>query len=463
MAAATPAQSHQGGTRVFAVGLTAEWAAWVAALAAPLHRRSPWRLAAVVAGILLAQGRRTASRWWRAAGIGPRFRSSYYFLASVGRKATAVAAVVFGSLRGPLDVPGGRLLLALDDTPTKRYGPEVQGAGVHHNPTPGPAGSKFLYGHSWVVLSRIAHHAHHGAIGLPLLGQLYIRDKDLSKLPEAIAWEFRTKPQLAAEMITRAGPLATGPGPRPWVVVDGGYATREFLKPAKRAGFVVVARLRCDAELYDLPPVLKPGQRRGRGRPPIYGENRLSLAKRAGQTRGWQAIEVVTTAGRVVTKAVKSFLATWEPAGGVVRVVIVQEDDGSWRAYLCTDPEASIEAIVQATLDRWAIEQNFHDLKEVEGIAQVQLRRVWSNVGALNLNLWVHTLVEVWGWSRPAEELSDRSGSPWDDTSRRPSHADRRKALQREMLEEEFQQGWGGWLLPAKIRHLLDRVVKLVA
>ena len=37
------------------------------------------------------------------------------------------------------------------------------------------------------------------------------------------------------------------------------------------------------------------------------------------------------------------------------------------------------------------------------------------------------------------------------------------KALQREMLEEEFQQGWGGWPLPTKIRHLLDRVVQMVA
>src|SRR5438270_13371166 len=130
--------------------------AWVAALAAPLHRRSAWRLAAVVAGILLARGRRTASSWWRAAGIGTRFRSYYYFLDTVGRKATAVAAVVFGSLRGPLDVPGGRLLLALDDTPTKRYGPEVQGAGVHHNPTPGPAGSRFVYCQRWGVVSRLA-------------------------------------------------------------------------------------------------------------------------------------------------------------------------------------------------------------------------------------------------------------------------------------------------------------------
>jgi DDE superfamily endonuclease len=448
---------------VFAVRLTAQWMAWVAALAAPLHRRCAWRLAAVVAGILLAQGRRTASSWWRAAGIGTRFRSYYYFLDSVGRKTSAVAAVVFGLLRGALDVPGGRLLLALDDTPTKRYGPEVQGAGVHHNPTPGPAGSKFLYGHSWVVLSRIAHHDHSGTIGLPLLGRLYIRDKDLPRLPEAIGWEFRTKPQLAAEMITWAGSLVTGPGPKPWVAVDGGYANREFIKPAKRAGFVVVARLRCDAELYDLPPVLKPGQKRGRGRPPIYGKNRLSLAKRAGQQRGWRTVEVRTTAGRVVTKTVKSFLATWEPAGGVVRVIIIKEDDGSWRAFLCTDPEASGEAIVQATLDRWAIEQNFHDLKEVEGIEQVQLRRVWSNVGALNLNLWVHSLVELWGWGRPVEELSDRSDSPWDDASRRPSHADRRKALQREMLQREFQQCWGRWPLPEKIRHLLDRVLRLVA
>jgi DDE superfamily endonuclease len=447
---------------VFAVRLTAQWMAWVTALAAPLHRRSAWRLAAVVAGILLAQGRRTAASWWRAAGVGHRFRSYYYFLDSVGRKAIAVATVVVALLQDHLD-PSERLLLALDDTPTKRYGPEVQGAGVHHNPTPGPAGSKFLYGHSWVVLSRIVHHRQCGTLGLPLLGKLYIRDKDVPKLPEAIDWSFHTKPQLAAEMITWAGSLVTDQVRRPWVVVDGAYANREFIKPAKKAGFTVVARLRKDAELYDLPPVLKPGQKRGPGRPPTYGKNRLSLAKRAGQQRGWQTIEVLTTAGQVVTKMVKTFLATWHPAGGVVRVVIVRESDGSWRAYLCTDPEAGVVEIVQATVDRWAIEQNFHDLKEVEGIAQVQLRRVWSNVGALNLNLWVHSLVELWGWNRPAGEITDRSASPWDDASRRPSHADRRKALQREMLEEEFQRCWGRGPLPQIIRHLLDQVLRLVA
>ena len=61
----------------------------------------------------------------------------------------------------------------------------------------------------------------------------------------------------------------------------------------------------------------------------------------------------------------------------------------------------------------------------------MQLRRVWSNVGAFNLSLWAQTLVEVWAWGRPEASLSDRGDRPWDDASRRPSHADRRRALQR--------------------------------
>jgi len=40
-----------------------------------------------------------------------------------------------------------RVLVAIDDSPTKRYGPQVQGAGIHHDPTPGPAGPAFCYGH----------------------------------------------------------------------------------------------------------------------------------------------------------------------------------------------------------------------------------------------------------------------------------------------------------------------------
>ena len=93
----------------------------------------------------------------------------------------------------------------------------------------------------------------------------------------------------------------------------------------------------------------------------------------------------------------------------------------------------------------------------------MQLRRVWSNVGALNLNLWVHTLVEVWAWGRPAEEVRDRRDRPWDDPERRPSHADRRKALQRAMVGEEFRRVRLPLRWSEKIRPLVEGVVRMVA
>ncbi len=216
-----------------------------------------------------------------------------------------------------------------------------------------------------MTLSRIVHHARFGVIGLPLLGKLYVRKKDVPTLPASAGITFQTKLQMAAEMVLWLRRQCSESGPKLWVTVDGAYAKREFLKPAKQAGVVVVARLRKDAALCDLPPELPPGQKRGRGRPPIYGKNRLSLAKRAGQTRGWSEVKVRTTTGAVVTKRIKTFLATWRPASGLVRVVILKEPDGSWRAFLCTDAEASVEEIVQVIVDRWAIEQNDHDLKEV--------------------------------------------------------------------------------------------------
>ena len=48
-------------------------------------------------------------------------------------------------------------------------------------------------------------------------------------------------------------------------------------------------------------------------------------------------------------------------------------------------------------------------------------------------------MVEAWSWGQGEEELVDRKNSPWDDEPRRPSHADRRKALQRQVPREEIE------------------------
>ena len=41
-------------------------------------------------------------------------------------------------------------------------------------------------------------------------------------------------------------------------------------------------------------------------------------------------------------------------------------------------------------------------------------------------------------WNEKEERLKDRSRSPWDAESRRPSHADKRNALRRTMIEQSL-------------------------
>ena len=115
---------------------------WFARLAAALDRRSAPRLALLFLGAVLARGRRTVTTWIRAAGLSDQFRSCYRAVAAAGKKAETVAAYLVLWVVKPLVREADRLTLAIDDTPTERYGPHVQGAGVHHNPPPARPGRR---------------------------------------------------------------------------------------------------------------------------------------------------------------------------------------------------------------------------------------------------------------------------------------------------------------------------------
>jgi hypothetical protein len=439
--------------------LAADVAAWIARMAEPFDARVRRRLQPIFIGALFAQGRRTVASWLRAAGIRRDWADHYYFLGSVGRKIRLLGMVLLGIVMRHL-VPGERLLLALDDSPTKRYGPKVEGAGIHHNPTPGPAEQEFLYGHVWVTLALVTSHALWGTIALPLLAELYIRQKDVPRLPAAYGWKFCTKLELAAGLVAWAADVLKHWNKRLWIVVDGAYAKRPFVRRALAAGVTVVSRLRKDAALFSVPQPLRPGQRR-RGRPRKYGTQRFNLAKRAGQKGGWQMIELVLY-GKPVTKIYKTFVATYPPVGGPIRVVLVKEDSG-WVAFFCTDVNASVAEILSAVADRSAIEQVFHDVKEVHGAGQQQVRHVWASVAAWNLTLWLYTLVELWAWNRPHAELVDRRASPWDNPARRPSHADRARALRRASLRAQFSRLTARRLMPEKLRRFLARLTATAA
>ena len=69
--------------------------------------------------------------------------------------------------------------------------------------------------------------------------------------------------------------------------------------------------------------------------------------------------------------------------------------------------------------------------------------------------------IEREGLAAKLHTQMDRSASPWDSEPRRPSHADKRKALQREVLQEEIAQALAGRPSKEKIRALAERLLAL--
>jgi hypothetical protein len=431
---------------------------WFSRLAGPLDGRSAPRLALLFLGAVLARGRRTVTSWIRAAKLGDQFRPCYTTVAAAGKRADRIAARLALAAIEPLVSGVERLTLALDDTPTPRYGPHVQGAGVHHNPTPGPAGSPYVYGHVFVVLGLLATHPAWGVVALPLLARLYVRKKDLPGIDAKHRPPFRTKLVLAVELLRWAKTWLGLLGKPLWVVADGAYAKKDFLKPAKSLGMTVVSRLRKDAALWTVPGPKPPGRR---GPAPTYGDRRVDLAKRAGQRRGWSS-GVFDLYGEKTVKRYKTFLATWRPAGGLIRVVLVDEPTG-WRAYFCTDPSASVADILETIADRFSLEIAFRDCKEIVGAGQQQVRFVWASVGAFHVCLWTFTMTEAWAWGQDAGDLVDRSESPWDSPLRRPSHADKRRAWRRLLLADEIRAVLPGGMTEGEIQAAAERLLCLAA
>ena len=409
----------------------------------------------------MARGRRTVTSWIRAAELSGEYRPCDTTLAAAGKRTDLAAAHLAHEVVKPLVAGADRLTFAIDDTPTPRCGRHVQGAGVHHNPTPGPAGGPFVYGHVWVVLGLLAAHPAWGVVALPLLARLYVRQKSLPGIAPKHRPAFRTELELAVELMRWAVTWLGFLGKRVWVVTDGAYATAPFLEPMKTLAVTVVSRLRKDANLRTV-PVARPGRRGRRGRPRIYGEQRIDLAKRGGQRRGW-VTGTFTLYGKATPKRYKTFVATWRPAGGAIRVVLVDEPTG-WVAFFCTDTAASVADILAAVANRFALEVTFRDLKDIVGAGQQQVRRVRASVGAFHVCVWAFTTTEAWAWNRADEGLvGHRSASPWDDESRRPSHADKRRAWRRELMGAEIRAVLRPGLTESEIQAAAERLLNLAA
>lgn len=433
-----------------------------------LYKPTQAWLSKFILGVILACG--PVSRWIQAAGETKRFRKFYRQVERFGVKDESVqnnSADWIIPEFSELVSGASRILLVADDTPIKRYGSRVEGAGWQYHETNGNHDGDHFYGHSLVVLSQVVEHPEWGTFSIPLQNRIYVCQKDLKKIPESNRPAFKTKLEMLAEMVQAVLPALKKTKKRIMLAFDRGYVSQSIFDAFHEMGVTIVTRFKSNINLYDLPapPTGK------RGRPPKFGKVwKLSEIVKDDKRFPIKRAEVQLYGRDIVMEYKTGILTSKISDGRAVRFVVsrivesslsadksVKEQVGPWGLFASTDTKLSALDIVRIYSQRFSIEELFKDLKEVCGLGKQQVRNFSSNQATIDLTLIGYALVERWGWDQSSEFLT-RHRAPWDDAHRRPSHRNKRMAMQFELLWQDFSADYAQILNPEIIQDIKTRL-----
>ena len=214
--------------------------AWLRPFAAPLGEAT-WRRALVlVAGALLAPGRRTVASALRAAGLGraPGF-ANFHRVLSEGRWSGLALAERLLALLVAAFVPHGPVVVALDDTLERRWGRRIRARGIYRDPVRSSHGHFVkASGLRWLSLMLVVPVPWAGrAWALPFLTVLAPSEQSARER----GGRHKRLTDWARQALLQAARWL--PGRRVVAVADSGFAALELLDAVRHQGGYVAKLL----------------------------------------------------------------------------------------------------------------------------------------------------------------------------------------------------------------------------
>jgi len=305
---------------------------------------------------------------------------------------------LFGAVRRAVVTSSGQrrpIVAALDDTQLPRRGTHIAGVKYLRDPMGPPFRVNFIRAQRCVQVSIAWPTGRRTARMIPVDFVYAPPPTKPRRDADAQAWAaYRSRQrkqslgQVGVQRLCALREQLDGDGwsQRPlWVSVDGSYTNRTVLRQLPERT-VVIGRIRADAKLYDLP-----GPSTGRGRNRVYGTPLATPeAIRQDPAIPWTHLRAFA-AGKTHSFRIKTVSPVrWRASGPKdLRLIIIaplgyrksKQGRVLYRkpAYLiCTDPNASLQQILQAYLWRWDIEVNFKEEKSILGIGQAKVRHPQS-------------------------------------------------------------------------------------
>ena len=332
----------------------------------------------LLAGVILAPGRRTIASALRALGLAddPHF-TNYHRILNRAQWFPLLLSKLLLALIIRVCLPAGApLLLVVDETIERRWARKIKYVGWVRDPVRS-VGRKvaITLGIRWQCLTILVPVPWSQRLwALPFLVIPALPPKVNARLKK----RHHSLPEWASLLITR---IRRWQPDRDIVLIgDGTYASLSLARRCQGFSHPVrlVAHLRLDARLYAPPPQPVPGKR---GRKPQKGARLPSLAERiVDPATPWTDATVPWYGGEKKAIQFVSGTALWHRSGGApvpLRWVIVRCPDETLppKALFCTDPSVSAIQIIAWFIVRWNIEVTIEEMHAHLGF---ETQRYWS-------------------------------------------------------------------------------------
>jgi hypothetical protein len=406
-------------------------AAWMQPFASSFTT-AVWRhVLVLVAGVVLAPGRRTVTAALRVMGLdqGAGF-AVYHRVLSLGRWSSRAVAHQLLLLLVAALVPAGPVVIGLDDTIERRWGAKIKARGIYRDPVRSSHGHFVkASGLRWLSVMLLAPIPWAGcAWALPFL----------TVLAPSEHWSFQHRRRhkkltdWARQVLLQTARWL--PGRHVVAVGDSSFSAIELLRDVGRH-LCMISRLRLDAGLYAPAPPRQPGTR---GRPRVKGARLPSLLEQlADPATAWHRIRVEGWYGRSECRLdIVSGTALWHHPGMQVpiRWVLVRDPEGEKepQAFLCTDLDADPADILRWFVRRWRTETTFEEARRHLGL---ETQRQWSDLAILRTTpalLGLFSLVTLWAARLGAERAISAERVRWYP-KRAPTFSDALARVRREL------------------------------
>ena len=396
----------------------------------------------LVAGAILAPGKRTVASALRAMGLDQekRFHRYHRVLSRARWSSLEVARVLLGLLLEAFVPEGSPLVVGIDETLERRYGKKILARGVYRDPVRSTH-ETFVKssGLRWVCAMLLVEIPWAWRVwALPFLSALapserYAarRGKRHKKITEW-AWQLllvlrRWYPE--REIVA---------------VADRAYASLKLLDRCRKLSdpITFVTRLRLDAALYEPAPPRRPGQI---GRPRIKGERLPNLSAVTEDPKTvWEPTEIANWYGSEDrTVEIASQTAVWYSTGlpaVPIRWVLIRDPEGGFepQALLCTDLDADPEQIVRWYVMRWQLEVTFQETRRHLGF---ETQRQWTELAIRRTTpalLGLFSVVTLFAHRRMVRAAGAFRRAAWYHKAH-PTFADALALVRKELWAQEEQ------------------------